>query len=67
MPLPILSRFLYILQLLVCSVIVAAAIKYIAPNFLPLNYLTQDLKNVIALYSITTPVALFAFVLWLNR
>jgi hypothetical protein len=64
---PIFSRFLFILQLFVYSAIVSAAIKYIAPSFSLLNGLTQDQINAIALYSITTPVALFGFVLWLNR
>ncbi|PZO43772.1 MAG: hypothetical protein DCF19_03850 [Pseudanabaena frigida] len=67
MALKIFSQFLFILQLLVYSAIASAVIKYVMPNLSLLNGLTADEMNVIAISTITFPVALFAFVLWLKR
>lgn len=68
MRLQIFAQLLFILQLLVYSVIISSVIKYIAPNWsLLTNNLTIDDINAISLYAITIPVAMFAFVLWLNR
>ncbi len=62
------SRFLFVLQLFVYSVIISAVIKYVVPKWsLLTNYLTVDVMNPIALSAITLPVGLFAFVLWLDR
>ncbi len=61
------SQFLFVSQLFIYSAIASAVIKYIAPHWTLLNGLTIDVINVIALFVITIPVALFAFVLWLKR
>jgi len=56
------------LRLFVYSTIASAVIKYAAPTWdLLVNNLTIDVMDVIAIYAITLPVGLFAFVLWLKR
>ena len=63
-----LQQILFILRLFVCSAIASAGIKYAAPHWsLLTNNLTVDAMNAIAISSITLPVGLFAFVLWLKR
>lgn len=61
-------NFLFVLQVFFYSAIASLAIKYIAPTWsLLTNNLTVDVMNVIALFLISIPVALFAFVMWLKR
>ncbi|WP_103668594.1 hypothetical protein [Pseudanabaena sp. BC1403] len=63
-----LQQVLFILRLFVYSTIASAVIKYAAPTWgLLANNLTVDVMNAIAIYAITLPVGLFAFVLWLKR
>ncbi len=61
-------NFLFVLQVFFYSAIASLVIKYIAPTWsLLVNNLTTDVMNVIALFLITMPVVLFAFVIWLKR
>ncbi len=62
------QQILFILRLFVYSTIASAVIKYAAPTWgLLVNDLTVDVMDAIAVYAITLPVGLFAFVLWLKR
>ena len=64
----IFSQFLFVLQVFVYSAIASSVIKYVAPNWsLLMNSLTVDVMNEIAIATITIPVSLFAFILWLKR
>ncbi|MBD2148557.1 hypothetical protein H6F44_00185 [Pseudanabaena sp. FACHB-1277] len=69
----LLPRIVYILQLLLYSAIASAIIKYIMPRWSLLGGLVldsaanADVINVTALYLITLPVLLLAFILWLKR
>ncbi len=61
-------NFLFVLQVFFYSAIASFVIKYIAPTWsLLVNNLTIDVMNAIALFLISMPVALFAFVIWLKR
>ncbi|MDX2256030.1 MAG: hypothetical protein NW214_10980 [Pseudanabaenaceae cyanobacterium bins.39] len=58
---------LLVLQLFLLSAMISAFIKYIAPQWVVVEGMSADLISAIALYAITIPVGLFAFILWLNR
>lgn len=69
----LLPRIFYILQLLLYAAIASAIIKYIMPRWSLLGGLVldsvanADVINVTALYLITLPILLLAFILWLKR
>jgi hypothetical protein len=58
---------LLVLQLFLLSAMISAFIKYVVPNWVVVAGMSDDLMSAIALYAITIPVGLFAFILWLNR